>query len=76
MLIETLTILGATVRWCACNIYSTQNEVAAGLAEAGSLLQFKKIKLDFISDTKTTEIFRNVLVHTKHLKMESYVLIE
>jgi len=35
VLIETLTILGATVRWCACNIYSTQNEVAAGLAEAG-----------------------------------------
>jgi len=35
VLIETLTILGAKVRWCACNIYSTQNEVAAGLAEAG-----------------------------------------
>ena len=27
--------LGASVRWCACNIYSTQNEVAAALAEAG-----------------------------------------
>nr|CAB3220658.1 putative adenosylhomocysteinase 3 [Phallusia mammillata] len=35
VLIETLTALGAKVRWCACNIYSTQNEVAAALAEAG-----------------------------------------
>jgi len=35
VLIETLSILGAELRWCACNIYSTQNEVAAALAEAG-----------------------------------------
>ncbi|XP_065674447.1 S-adenosylhomocysteine hydrolase-like protein 1 isoform X3 [Hydra vulgaris] len=35
VLIETLSALGAQVRWCACNIYSTQNEVAAALAEAG-----------------------------------------
>uniref|UniRef100_T1JNH6 S-adenosyl-L-homocysteine hydrolase NAD binding domain-containing protein n=1 Tax=Strigamia maritima TaxID=126957 RepID=T1JNH6_STRMM len=35
VLIETLAELGATVRWAACNIYSTQNEVAAALAEAG-----------------------------------------
>ena len=35
MLIETLGCLGANVRWAACNIYSTQNEVAAALAEAG-----------------------------------------
>lgn len=35
VLIETLAALGAQVRWCACNIYSTQNEVAAALAEAG-----------------------------------------
>jgi len=33
VLIETLTALGAQVRWSACNIYSTQNEVAAALAE-------------------------------------------
>merc|ERR1712013_75087 len=31
----TLRCLGAQVRWAACNIYSTQNEVAAALAEAG-----------------------------------------
>lgn len=35
VLIETLISLGANVRWAACNIYSTQNEVAAALAESG-----------------------------------------
>ncbi|XP_030856429.1 S-adenosylhomocysteine hydrolase-like protein 1 isoform X2 [Strongylocentrotus purpuratus] len=35
VLIETLSALGASIRWSACNIYSTQNEVAAALAEAG-----------------------------------------
>lgn len=34
VLIETLIELGAQVRWAACNIYSTQNEVAAALAES------------------------------------------
>jgi len=38
VLIETLAHLGASVRWAACNIYSTQNEVAAALAEAGFAL--------------------------------------
>merc|ERR1719474_799719 len=35
VLVETLVTLGAQVRWAACNIYSTQNEVAAALAESG-----------------------------------------
>uniref|UniRef100_A0A8C8D3Y4 S-adenosyl-L-homocysteine hydrolase NAD binding domain-containing protein n=1 Tax=Oncorhynchus tshawytscha TaxID=74940 RepID=A0A8C8D3Y4_ONCTS len=35
VLIETLVALGAQCRWTACNIYSTQNEVAAALAETG-----------------------------------------
>ena len=35
VLIETLVECGAEVRWCACNVHSTQNEVAAALAEAG-----------------------------------------
>ncbi|CAH8540299.1 unnamed protein product [Schistosoma curassoni] len=35
VLLETMVCLGAQVRWCACNIYSTQNEVAAALAESG-----------------------------------------
>uniref|UniRef100_H2Z7J1 S-adenosyl-L-homocysteine hydrolase NAD binding domain-containing protein n=1 Tax=Ciona savignyi TaxID=51511 RepID=H2Z7J1_CIOSA len=37
VLIETLSALGAKVRWCCCNIYSTQNEVAAALSEAGTV---------------------------------------
>ncbi|MFA6318669.1 MAG: adenosylhomocysteinase [Elusimicrobiota bacterium] len=35
VLIETLTALGAEVRWSSCNIYSTQNEAAAAIAAAG-----------------------------------------
>jgi len=35
VLVETLVALGAQVRWAACNIYSTQNEVAAALAQSG-----------------------------------------
>uniref|UniRef100_A0A672YYU1 S-adenosylhomocysteine hydrolase-like protein 1 n=1 Tax=Sphaeramia orbicularis TaxID=375764 RepID=A0A672YYU1_9TELE len=35
VLIETLCALGAQCRWAACNIFSTQNSVAAALAEAG-----------------------------------------
>ena len=29
VLIETLTALGAEVRWCSCNIFSTQDHAAA-----------------------------------------------
>ncbi|TRX71275.1 adenosylhomocysteinase [Carboxylicivirga sp. M1479] len=35
VLIETLVDLGADVRWCSCNIYSTQDHAAAAIAEAG-----------------------------------------
>lgn len=35
VLIETLSALGARCRWAACNIFSTQNAVAAALAERG-----------------------------------------
>src|SRR5204862_5048471 len=31
-LIETLTSLGASVRWCSCNIFSTQDHAAAAVA--------------------------------------------
>ena len=37
VLMETLSALGAQCRWAACNIYSTQNEVAAALAEGGEI---------------------------------------
>jgi len=33
-LIETLHALGAQVRWCSCNIFSTQDHAAAAIAEA------------------------------------------
>ncbi len=32
VLIETLTALGADVRWCSCNIFSTQDHAAAAIA--------------------------------------------
>ena len=35
VLIETLTALGADVRWSSCNIFSTQDHAAAAMAEAG-----------------------------------------
>lgn len=35
VLIETLTALGADVRWCSCNIFSTQDHAAAAIAAAG-----------------------------------------
>lgn len=35
VLIETLTELGAKVRWSSCNIYSTQDHAAAAVAAAG-----------------------------------------
>src|ERR1700749_4557080 len=36
VLIETLNALGAQVRWASCNIYSTQDHAAAGLAAGGT----------------------------------------
>lgn len=36
VLIESLQSIGADVRWCSCNIYSTQDEAAAAIAKAGT----------------------------------------
>ena len=35
VLIETLSALGAEVRWSSCNIFSTQDHAAAAMADAG-----------------------------------------
>lgn len=35
VLIETLVALGAEVRWCSCNIFSTQDHAAAAIAASG-----------------------------------------
>jgi adenosylhomocysteinase len=40
MLIETLEILGADVRWASCNIFSTQDHAAAAIAAAGRTAVF------------------------------------
>jgi len=36
VLIETLNELGADVRWCSCNIFSTQDHAAAAIAKTGT----------------------------------------
>jgi adenosylhomocysteinase len=40
VLIETLKALGANVRWCSCNIFSTQDHAAAAIAKAGTASVF------------------------------------
>merc|ERR1711912_100004 len=40
VLIETLAALGAKVRWCSCNIFSTQDHAAAAIAKAGTSAVF------------------------------------
>jgi adenosylhomocysteinase len=47
MLIETLTALGADVRWASCNIYSTQDHAAAAIAAGGTpVFAYKGESLD------------------------------
>src|ERR1700756_4997566 len=47
VLIETLTDLGANVRWASCNIFSTQDHAAAAIAKAGTpVFAFKGESLD------------------------------
>ncbi|MEC9151518.1 MAG: adenosylhomocysteinase [Pseudomonadota bacterium] len=36
VLMETLTALGAEIRWSSCNIFSTQDQAAAAVAAAGA----------------------------------------
>ncbi|MGD0280121.1 MAG: adenosylhomocysteinase [Smithella sp.] len=40
MLIETLKVLGADIRWASCNIFSTQDHAAAAIAKSGSAAVF------------------------------------
>ena len=53
VLIETLQQLGADVRWCSCNIFSTQDHAAAGIAKADTAKVFawKGETLDLHPDT-------------------------
>ncbi len=40
MLIDTLKILGADIRWASCNIFSTQDHAASAIARKGSAAVF------------------------------------
>ena len=40
VLIETLAALGAKVRWCSCNVFSTQDHAAAAIAKANTATVF------------------------------------
>lgn len=40
VLIETLEALGAKVRWCSCNIFSTQDHAAAAIVKANTAVVF------------------------------------
>jgi adenosylhomocysteinase len=40
VLIETLHALGAQVRWCSCNIFSTQDHAASAIAQADTAKVF------------------------------------
>jgi len=40
VLIETMAAMGAKVRWCSCNIFSTQDHAAAAIAKAGTASVF------------------------------------
>jgi adenosylhomocysteinase len=40
VLIETVKAMGADVRWCSCNIFSTQDHAAAAIARDGSAAVF------------------------------------
>jgi len=40
MLIETLAVLGADIRWSSCNIFSTQDHAAAAIAKNGTAAVF------------------------------------
>lgn len=48
VLIESLHTLGANVRWCSCNIYSTQDQAAAAIAKAdtGKVFAWKGMTLN------------------------------
>jgi len=47
VLIETLTALGAVVRWCSCNIFSTQDHAAAAIArDSAAVFAWKGETLD------------------------------
>ncbi len=64
MLIETLKECGAEVRWCSCNVHSTQNEVAAALAEAGTYMRTHSVVNNNYACTCNSKSFKKDDVST------------
>lgn len=54
VLIETLTALGAEVRWASCNIFSTQDHAAAAIAADGIPVLPSRVKRSPITGTTPT----------------------
>ncbi|XP_013629742.1 PREDICTED: adenosylhomocysteinase 2 isoform X4 [Brassica oleracea var. oleracea] len=57
VLIETLTALGAEVRWCSCNIFSTQDHAAAAIARDSAGVKAEEIfaKTGQVPDPSSTD---------------------
>ncbi|CBI17300.3 unnamed protein product, partial [Vitis vinifera] len=58
VLIETLTALGAEVRWCSCNIFSTQDHAAAAIARDSAAGVKAEEELVGVSEETTTGVKR------------------
>src|SRR6478752_4136914 len=74
VLIETLTALGADVRWVSCNIYSTQDHAAAAIAAAGVPVFAVKGATAFLDKPGSDEevIFFNLLKKQLKEKPKGY----
>lgn len=57
VLIETLTALGAEVRWCSCNIFSTQDHAAAAIARDSAAVFAWKVRKKKKKKTRVNAIF-------------------
>src|ERR1017187_9426132 len=68
VLIETLTALGAQVRWASCNIFSTQDHAAAAIAADGiPVFAVKGESLEEYWDYRSEE-------HTSELQSPMYLV--
>jgi len=72
ILIETLKDLGADVRWASCNIFSTQDEAAAAIAETGTpVFAWKGETLEEYWECTLQALTFTLLIH-KGYELENY----